>query len=221
MIFLKKIKLAVIAGTPYDTHLGKEYYSSQGCDVLSAYTSESSVEQNKLQYNNPEKLQQITLAEIMKLKKAGAEAVIIYCNSLSAVLNKEALSKNSGLPLLTPLDVYRNLAIAEPKKMAILAANSQSAVKIEKIIAENNSKLEFITAGIMPIINAIEAEIEPEDIYHNYGLKQLIDSFQRMGADQLLLGCTHLPYLKAEIDINFEKIIDPADEILDMLLKKI
>ncbi len=216
-----KIKLAVIAGTPYDTYLGKEYYSSQGYDVFSDYTSESPAEQNKLQYSNPEKLQQITLTKIMELKEQGAEAVIIYCNSLSAVLDKKALIRNSGLPLLTPLDVYKNLKISEPKKMAILAANSQSAVKIEKIIAENNSKLEFITAGIMPIINAIEAEIEPADIYNNYGLKELIDSFQKMGADHLLLGCTHLPYLKAEINASFEKIIDPADEILNMLLKKI
>ena len=217
---MKKIKLAVIAGTPYDTYLGKEYYSSQGYVVLSDYTSESPAEQNKLQYINPEQLQQITLNKIMKLKVAGAEAVIIYCNSLSAVLNKEDLSKNSDLPILTPLDVYQEISIADSKKIAILAANSQSAVKIEKIIAKNNSKLEFITAGIMPIINAIEAEVKPADIYNNYGLKELINSFYKMGAEQLILGCTHLPYLKNEININFEKIIDPADEILEMLLKK-
>ena len=216
-----KIKLAVIAGTPYDTMLGKDYYSSKGYDIVSAYTSESSAEQNKLQYSNPEKLQQITLDRIMELKEQGANAVIIYCNSLSAVLDKEELIRNSGLALLTPLDVYKNLSVSDSKKLAILAANSQSAVKIEKIIAKNNSKTEFITAGVMPIINAIEAKIEPGNIYNNHGLKELINSFQKMGADYLLLGCTHLPYLKNEIDNNFEKIIDPADEILDMLLKQI
>jgi len=79
--------------------------------------------------------------------------------------------------------------------------------------------LEFITAGIMPIINAIEAEVEPKEIYEQYGLKELIDSFQKMGADQLLLGCTHLPYLKSEIKAEFKKIIDPAAEILELLAK--
>ena len=218
---MKDIKLAVIAGTPYDTKLGKDYYSSKGYDILSAYTSENPVEQNKLQYSNPEKLQQITIDKIRELKEQGAKAAIIYCNSLSAVLDKEDLIKNSGLPILTPLDVYWNLSITDSKKMAILAANSQSAANIEKIIAANNSQIEFITAGIMPIINTIEAEVNPADIYNNYGLQELINSFQKMGADHLLLGCTHLPYLKDEININFKKIIDPADEILDMLLKQI
>ncbi|TDX48084.1 glutamate racemase [Halanaerobium congolense] len=216
---MKDIKLAVIAGTPYDTYLGKSYYSSQGYEVLSDYTSESPAEQNRLQYSNPEKLQQITLNKIMKLKAAGAKAVIIYCNSLSAVLDKSDLIQKSKLPLLTPLDVYQALSISEPQKIAVLAANSQSAVKIEKIIAANNPQLEFITAGIMPIINAIEAEIEAEKIYQQYGLKELIDSFQKVGADQLLLGCTHLPYLKSEIKADFNKIIDPAAEILELLLK--
>lgn len=218
---MKEIKLAVIAGTPYDTMLGKDYYSSKGYDVLSDYTSESSVEQNKLQYSNPEQLQQITFDKIMKLKESGAEAVIIYCNSLSTVLNKKDLIKKLGLPISTPLDVYRNLYISESKKMAVLAANSHSAANIEKIIAANNPQIEFITAGIMTIINAIEAEINPKDIYNNYGLQELINSFRKMGADHLLLGCTHLPYLKDEININFEKIIDPADEILEVLLKQI
>lgn len=218
---MKDIKLAVIAGTPYDTYLGSKYYSSQGYEVLSDYTSESPAAQNRLQYENPQKLQQITLDKILKLKQAGADAVIIYCNSLSAVLNKDDLIQKSNLPLLTPLDVYQALKIEAAQKIAILAANSQSAVKIEKIIAANNSKLEFITAGIMPIINAIEAEVEPEKIYHKYGLKELINSFKKMGAEQLILGCTHLPYLKKEIRVDFKKIIDPADEILAMLMKNL
>lgn len=218
---MKKIKLAVIAGTPYDTYLGKEYYSLKGYDVLSDYTSESSDEQNRLQYSNPQKLQTVTLEKILKLKSLGADAVIIYCNSLSGVLKIDELIQKSELPILTPLDVYKNIEISKESKIGVLAANSKSATNIEKIIAENNSDLEFITAGIMPIINAIEAEIEPAVIYNNYGLKALINSFQKMGADHLLLGCTHLPYLKDQIKNKFEKIIDPADEILNMLLKQI
>lgn len=218
---MKDIKLAVIAGTPYDTMLGHKYYSLQGYEVLSASTSASSEEQNKLQYINPKKLQTVTLEKILKLKSLGANAVIIYCNSLSGVLETNKLIQESKLPILTPLDVYKKIEISQANKIGVLAANSQSATNIEKIIRAKNPELEFITAGIMPIINAIEAEIEPQEIYNKYGLKELIDSFQKMGADQLLLGCTHLPYLKSEINSDFKKIIDPADEILDMLLKQI
>lgn len=217
---MKNIKLAVIAGTPYDTMLGKEYYSSKNYEVLSAYTSKNSVEQNKLQYNNPEKLQNISLEKIMELKSEGAEAVIIYCNSLSGVLNKKDLIKKAKIPILTPLDVYQNIKFPSNSKIAVLAANSKSAANIEKIISQNNSETEFVTAGIITIINAIEAEIKPAKIYNEYGLKELISSFQKMGADRLLLGCTHLPYLKSEINNSFEKIIDPADEILEILLEE-
>lgn len=210
------IKYGIIAGTPFDTKLGEIFFSKKGLDVISAKISENADQQNNLQYSSPDKLENITIDRIKELKAAGADIIIIYCNSLSAVLNIEKISKLAEINIITPLNVYQKLDLAKLEKLAVLAANSQSAAKIENIIAENNSHLEFVTAGIMPIVNGIEAQKDPGEILEKLGLKELLISFKSMGADTILLGCTHLPYLKKEIMEIYESVIDPADKMIEM-----
>lgn len=213
---MSKITYGIIAGTTFDTKLGAEFFREQGLTVVSKYIAENADIQNNLQYSNPKKLEKITIDAVTELKKLGADIIIIYCNSLSAVLNIEKISALTKIPIITPLDVYKNLELNKIDKLAVLAANSQSAAKIEKIISKNNQKLEFITAGIMPIINVVEAEIEAAEIADKYGLKEMLKSFKSMGADSVLLGCTHLPYLKKEINDIFEEVIDPADKLIEI-----
>ncbi|ADQ14902.1 aspartate/glutamate racemase family protein [Halanaerobium hydrogeniformans] len=213
------IKYGITAGTPFDTKLGEIFFSKKGLEVVSAYISETADEQNRLQYISPKKLEIKTINTIRHLKKAGANIIIIYCNSLSAVLEVDKISALTDIPILTPLAVYKNLDLSSLDKLAILAANSQSAAKIENIIAEKNPHLEFVSAGIMPIINAIEAQKDPTEILAEAGLQELLVAFRTMGADTLLLGCTHLPYLKEEIKGFYENIIDPADKIKVMAEK--
>lgn len=207
------IKYGITAGTPFDTKLGEIFFKQKGLEVLSAHISENAEEQNRLQYISPKKLEKKTIKTIKNLKKDGADLVIIYCNSLSAVLEVEKISQLADIPILTPLDIYKSLNLTSLDKLALLAANSQSAAKIENIIAEKNPHLEFVSAGVMPIIKAIEAQKEPAAILAEDGLKELLIAFDSMGAEAVLLGCTHLPYLKEEIAKYFEIIIDPADKI--------
>ena len=210
------IKYGIIAGTPFDTKLGEVFFREKGLDVISAKISENADQQNNLQYSSPAELEIITINTIKELKAAGAEIIIIYCNSLSAVLEIEKISALAEIPIITPLDVYHRLDLSRLDKLAVLAANSQSAAKIENIIAANNAHLEFVTAGIMPIVNSIEAQKDPGEILAELGLKELLLSFKSMGADTILLGCTHLPYLKKEIMDIYEFVIDPADKMIEM-----
>jgi glutamate racemase len=211
---LNKIIYGIIAGTLIDTELGAEFFAEQGLKVAAENISEKADVQNNLQYSNPKKLEKITIEKVNNLKKSGADIIIIYCNSLSAVLDTEKIAALTKIPIITPLDVYKNLGLQEFDKLAVLAANSQSAAKIENIISKKNQQLEFITAGIMPIINAVEDKIAPAEILSQYGLRKMLISFKEMGADSILLGCTHLPYLKEEINNIFENIIDPADKLI-------
>lgn len=220
---MSKITYGIIAGTLFDTELGAEFFAEQGLNVVSENISKTADAQNNLQYSSPKKLEKITIEKVNNLKKSGADIIIIYCNSLSAVLDTEKISALTKLPIITPLDVYKNLDLKNLDSLAVLAANSQSAAKIENIISKNNQKLQFITAGIMPIINAVEDKIAPAEILSKYGLEKMLISFKEMGADSLLLGCTHLPYLKQEIENIFEEIIDPADKLTELaeeILKK-
>jgi len=212
---LSSIKYGVIAGTPFDTELGARFFNEKGKETVSAYISKTPDIQNNLQYTDPQKLEIITLETIEFLKEKGAEVIIIYCNSLSSVLNLSKIRGQSRIPVITPLDVYQDLKV-NTDKLAVLAANAQSAANIENIISKNYQALEFITAGIMPIINAVEKNIDPEIIFKELGLYDLLFSFKKMGAEAVLLGCTHLPYLKKEISSIFDIVIDPTDKLIEL-----
>ncbi|ADO76221.1 aspartate/glutamate racemase family protein [Halanaerobium praevalens] len=209
----KEIKVGIIAGTPYDTKLGVEYFREQNLKVFAEAVAASPEEQNYLQYINPKKLEEITLEKIENLKIKEAEYIIIYCNSLSAVLDKKKLEKLSAIRIITPLDIYKNLVI-DKKRIAILAANSQSAAKIEKMFMQKNPKLEYVSAGILPIVNYIEQRVDPATIVKEYGLLEIISSFKKMEIAKIVLGCTHFPYLEKEIMKIFPEIINPAQEIV-------
>ncbi|MFW6274138.1 MAG: Asp/Glu racemase, partial [Halanaerobium sp.] len=121
---MSKITYGIIAGTTFDTKLGAEFFREQGLKAVSKYIAETADLQNNLQYSNPKKLEQITIDAAAELKKMGADIIIIYCNSLSAVLNIEKISAVTKVPIITPLDVYKNLELNKIDKLAVLAANS-------------------------------------------------------------------------------------------------
>lgn len=56
--------------------------------------------------------------------------------------------------------------------------------------------------------------MDPKDIVAKHGLEELIKSFEKCGADVLILGCTHFPYFKDALsEITNLPIIDPVDEM--------
>ena len=79
---------------------------------------------------------------------------------------------------------------------------------------EANENIYMIGSGNMAIVSAIEEALDPAEIVKRCGISHMIKYMEACGAEALLLGCTHFPYLKEEIrGICDMPIIDPADEM--------
>ena len=75
-----------------------------------------------------------------------------------------------------------------------------------------------VSASLMPLVTAIEAQLPPEQIARECGLEALMESFLAMGCEALVVGCTHFPYVLDQIKRVFTRpIIDPGRRMLELL----
>lgn len=147
----------------------------------------------------------------------GCEQAFIYCNSLSGSVDFDAIARETGVAVVTPLDVYRALA-PQYRSLAVIAANAQGAAGIERTLLLSNPDLTLRSAGILPVVLAIERGEAPEELVERHRLPELADWFAAQGAEALLLGCTHFPYFKEALGCRTRlPILDPAQEMLRLL----
>jgi len=213
------MKVAVFAGTIVDTKMGSDLLKENNYETLEYPISKNPKEQSKLQYYSVDKLTKIVEEKIEDAKKKGAEKIFIYCNSLSGSIDLDYLRDKTKIKIITPIDVYKNIDESY-KNIVIFAANSKSAHEIDKIICKNNFR-NTITIGNLGVVEAIEKKKSPEKIVDELALDKLFSYFNEIREnkiDLIILGCTHFPYIKEELEKLTEiKILDPADEMIEML----
>ena len=199
----------VMAGTPVDTQMGMDCLAAQGVEGVFCSISKDPVEQTAFQISS----------EREKAAQAahGCEQAFIYCNSLSGSVDFDAIARETGVAVVTPLDVYRALA-PQYRSLAVIAANAQGAAGIERTLLLSNPDLTLRSAGILPVVLAIERGEAPEELVERHRLPELADWFAAQGAEALLLGCTHFPYFKEALGRRTRlPILDPAQEMLRLL----
>jgi len=213
---ISTVKMGVIAGTPVDTQMGVDFATKQGFNAVGYATACSPEEQNRLQFLKPKALTLKVLNVIRNFENQNIYRTMIYCNSLSSAIDiKYIRSTQPKSRIVTPLDIYQNLAI-KYKKIALWAANGQCLSAIEHIFYEQNPPINIMGMSMLPVIKAIEEGKSPKTIIEEFDLISL--GLERFDTDCLILGCTHLPYLQWELSKKLSApIIDPAQEMLKLL----
>ena len=92
----------------------------------------------------------------------GCRRAFVYCNSLSAAVDFPGLAEETGMRIVTPLDVYRRLALRY-RALGVIAANAQGLSGIEKVLLEANPALDLLGACALPVVLAVEAGMPPEE----------------------------------------------------------
>ncbi len=228
-----RIKTAVIAGTPVDTQMGVEYIERKtheaGCEPgfmpLYCPAALDCDDQVKFQYSDNDEKRAIMDNIFDPAIQEGVSDFFIYCNSLSGAFDfdsyavHKSIESGKDIRIFTPLQVYRRLGSAYDR-VGVMAANNLSAHAIEEALMAANPDIYMIGTGNMAIVRAIEDDLSPEDIVGKCGISHLLKYFEACGAEALVLGCTHFPYIKEEIEkLTDLPIVDPADEMFEALLK--
>lgn len=207
--------ILVMAGTPVDTQMGMDCLSAKGLPGVFCPVSEDPHLQTAFQISSQEE-KYATILEILQKAQAahGCEKAFIYCNSLSGSVDFARMAQDTGLQIVTPLHVYRQLA-GQYRFLGVIAANAQGCSGIERALLSANPKLELLSAGILPLVLGIEAKEAPDMLIERLHVPDLASWYQSCGAEALLLGCTHFPYIKDALAKRTSlPLIDPTDEML-------
>jgi glutamate racemase len=229
----KTVKTAVIAGTPVDTQMGVEYIERKmheagaepGFMPLYCPAALDCDEQVKFQYSDDDEKRAIMDNIFDQAIKEGVNDFFIYCNSLSGAFDfdtyavRKSIESGKDIRIYTPLQVYRRLG-GSYDRVGVMAANNLSAHAIEEALMASNPDIYMIGTGNMAIVRAIEDGLSPEEIVEKCGIAHLMKYVEACGAEALVLGCTHFPYIKEEIEkLTCLPVVDPADEMFGALLE--
>lgn len=210
-------KIGVIADTITDTNMGKKYFENNGYVVISKPVKETSPECLKF-FKEKLSVREAYITELInEIKMKEAKAICIYANSVCAYVDFDKLSKENDIFIITPFHAYQKIG-EQYKKPLVFAVTSGALTGIEESIWKVNPNADVRGIYNLDIAVQIEAGVSPKKIIEDTGLEELVNFAYKSGSDCIILGCTHFPYLKTELQ-NLSKIpvIDPADIILKLL----
>lgn len=207
-------KIAVLAGTPVDTRMGADCLSRAGLSALAFPMAADPRRQTAFQISPPEEKTAAVLTVLHQARQQGCERAFIYCNSLSSSVDFSLVAAQTGMRIVTPLDIYRSIA-PQYHALGLIAANAQGLAGIERTLLSAAPKLDLLGACMLPAVISIEAGLPPEELVEHHCLPQLAQWFQHCGMEALVLGCTHFPYFKEALACRTSlPLIDPAEEMI-------
>jgi len=213
----KNILVGVIAGTPVDTALGYNFLQQQGFDVVFFAISHSPQEQNDLQQNHVDKLQATCLEEMIRMQELGVEFILIYCSSLSSVLNVCYFREILKISVYTPLDCYSNIANSYTR-FGVVAANATGLNGFENAIMNKNKLAKITGMHNINIVREIENEKNPNKIIVDNALFEFVQMIERLQCECIVLACTHFSYIKLELlALTQLPLLDIDSELLKLL----
>ena len=215
------MKIAVMAGTPIDSKLGAELLNSYGYgDVVLVPISNNPVEQTTFQALEDEERENIIVKIIDELKEKDCDTIFVYCNSLSSVVDCDRLAEKMNISIITPMQMYRNLGL-EYKYLAVMAANSHGLTGVENNLYVSNPRLRVLGLSMLELVKAIEEGNKPEQIVEDFNFKTLFNYFELTNVEAVVLGCTHFPYIKKELEkITNLPIIDVGVFMINSMEKR-
>ena len=215
------MKIAVMAGTPIDSKLGAELLNSYGYDdVVLVPISNNPVEQTTFQALEDAERENIIIKIIEELKEKDCDTIFVYCNSLSSVVDFDRLAEKMSISIITPMQMYRNLGL-EYKYLAVMAANSHGLTGVENNLYVSNPRLRVLGLSMLELVKAIEEGNKPEQIVEDFNFKTLFNYFEQTKVESVVLGCTHFPYIKKELEkITKLPIIDVGVFMINSMEKR-
>ena len=212
-------QIAVLAGTPVDTQMGVDCLAKAGLTGLAFPLASDPRQQTAFQISSQEEKTAAVRAVLEEARSRGCEKAFVYCNSLSGAVDFRPLAQEMNIPIVTPLDIYRELA-PRYRRLGLIAANAQGLAGIERTLFAANPELDLLGACMLPAVLSIEAGQPPEELVERHHLPELAEWFRLCGMEALVLGCTHFPYFKEALAKRTSlPLIDPAEEMVRRIMK--
>ncbi len=165
----------------------------------------------------------IKIADV--LLKKGCKVIVIACNSASSAsyeLLKEYVRKDAHI--INVIDPMVELVLSKYKKGKVGLIGTKRTVQSDvygRKISESNKEIELTSLATPLLVPMIEEGFINNRISHDI-IQQYLSETILQGIEALILGCTHYPLIKKEIDAYFQGKVSILDssEVIAKALKK-
>ena len=156
------------------------------------------------------------------LLEKNAKAVIIACNTATAMALNSLKNEFKNIPIIGVIEPGSEKAICETtsKKIGVIGTIATiSSGAYEEAIRQKDSKIEIISKACPLFVPFVEEGLINGSAINEIA-KHYLSSFNNK-VDTLILGCTHYPLLKSIISDNTENInlIDSASSVAEVAYK--
>lgn len=142
------------------------------------------------------------------------DIIVVACNTATVAALDALNERFTSLPIIGVVEAGAIMAVKETfnKKIGILSTNLTAKSKVyEKTIKDLDNECEVYQTNCEKLCSIIEDGWEPT-LDNISLLKSYINSLPN-SIDTLVLGCTHYPFIRKDIESLIDKkIVDPAEE---------
>lgn len=163
-----------------------------------------------------EEVRTFTLQMIAYLARFQIKALVIACNTATAVVLPEVM-KLAPIPVIGVIDPGARTAIKETKTGIIGVIGTVGTIQsgaYEKALKRINPHVEVYSYACPKLVPLVESGIKDRQLALEI-VRESLESFKGKPIDTLILGCTHYPLLAdliAEVMGEEVKLINSAEE---------
>ena len=214
------MKVAVVAGTPVDTQMGVDYLNRINPEIETVFLSMGSCPRETYTFQMSDYDTKIRRTEerFLPFIEQGIDAFYVYCNSLGATVDYDAIAAKYNIRIITTRSAYIKLAELY-NSVGLIAANNHTTEWIESIFTSVNPNCYVCGTGFLKLVEAVETKMDPFELVSKYRLADLCRVYETAGCQAVALGCTHFPYFKKELQsVTNLPVFDPADIMYEELM---
>ena len=174
---------------------------------------------------SPETIRKFSRQIVEFLLQQDVKMIVIACNTVSSTCLEDLRARFPQLPILGIIGPAAEKAVrvcSEYSHLGIIA--TKATVKsgmYEKLIRELSPKMDIHSIACPAFVPLIEEGIINNDIMDLTIRYYMEDFILENRIDTIILGCTHYPLIRANIERAFHtlKIINPSEEIIGRIRK--
>jgi glutamate racemase len=207
-------QVAVIGGTPGDARLGREMLEQAGASCESFFLSQTPAEQHLSQHTAPSQLEARVSDLIRRLNADGYARIVIFCNSLSTLVDLHKLESQSHAPIFSPIAMHRRLPSLY-SRILFLTANGQALAGIERELLSIAPQVKVTGIAMLALVEAIENNVPLDQLVIRFGVPNIVDFAAELQVDAIVLACTHFTRIATRIAaISALPVVDTAQTLI-------
>lgn len=148
-----------------------------------------------------EEIRRLTSQNIEMLISRGAKAVVIACNTATSAAAKYLREKYSSFPIIGLEPALKPAVLSKDKPTVVVMATPLTLreEKFATLMSRFESEAQIIKLPAPRIVNLVESDKVGSAEMKAY-IEELFSPYDKRGIDCVVLGCTHFPFAKKDIE---------------------